>query len=53
LATRPSGAPIQERTIREDIGQPGDVVAGVAHDQDVRITGLVVPGGDQPTHDLA
>jgi hypothetical protein len=39
--------------VREQPGEPGDVVAGVEDDQDPRITLAPVPGLGQPGHDLA
>ncbi|WP_246266993.1 hypothetical protein [Nonomuraea typhae] len=34
--------------VAQDVGQAGDVVAGVGHDEDVRLPEARLPGGDQP-----
>ena len=34
-------------------GQPGQVVAGIEHDHDVRVALAPVPGGDEPRDDVA
>ncbi len=34
-------------------GQPGDVIPGISHDQDVRVAGLVVAGVGEPADQLA
>ncbi len=39
--------------VREQIGQPRDVIACVEDDQDLRVTLAPVPGGDQPGDDVA
>jgi hypothetical protein len=43
----------RDRQIMEQEGQAGAVIARVGHDQDLRVTGLPVPSGDQIGHDLA
>ena len=42
-----------DRQVSQQPGQPGQVVAGVEDDQDVRVAVVPVPGGDDPHHDLA
>ena len=39
--------------VGQHVGEPGDVVAGVGHDHDVRVAGLPLPGRDQPVDDVA
>ena len=42
-----------DRQVGQQPGQPGQVIAGVEHDQDVRVAVTPVPGGDDPGHHLA
>lgn len=37
--------------VTHDPGQAGDVIAGVADDHDMRVTGLPLARGDEPLHD--
>lgn len=47
---------IRARTCTGKVGQEkrqaGRVVAGIGHDQHVRVAGLPLPGRDQPAHDV-
>jgi hypothetical protein len=42
-----------DRQVREDESEAGDVVAGVHHDQDVRVTVAPVPCSDDPVDNFA
>ena len=37
----------------QQLGQPGQVVAGIEHDDDVRVALMPVPGGGEPPHHVA
>ena len=41
------------RQVAQQPGQPGQVIAGVEDDHDVRVAVVPVPGGDDPPDDLA
>ena len=46
----PQPAQYVDGQVGQDVGESGDVVAGVDDDQDPRIGGRVVSGGDQALH---
>jgi hypothetical protein len=41
------------REAAQDPGEAGDVIAGVGHDEDVRLAGLPLARGDEPVDDIA